>query len=78
MALLMLTLHIVTYAYAQGKRDARLNSIEEAVKGHDGTREMLASLSATVHSLNQTVGELKEAIHDIAPRVVRQPRGAHG
>ena len=63
--------HIVRYAYQQGKTEQRLEAVEGASASHGEMRELLAKLSAMVGGMNESIQELKAAIHEIAPRSIR-------
>lgn len=68
---LALIVHVVRYAYTQGQTDQRLRTVEESVRDHGTIKDLLAGLSATVKGLEGSVAELRQAIHEIAPRTPR-------
>jgi hypothetical protein len=69
--LLGMIVHIVTYAYQRGRTDNRLEALEKSHSNHATTDKLIASLTAMVEALKDSVERLDHAVVEINGRMFR-------
>ena len=69
--LLALLAHVVTYAYQRGRTDTRLDALESSHTSQAATDRLLASLTAMVEALKDSVERLDHAVVEINNRMFR-------
>lgn len=59
-----LGVHIVVYAFKEGRKEQRLQAVEEKVKAIGGIETTLASVTATMAALGGKIDDLKSDIRE--------------
>jgi hypothetical protein len=70
-----LLVHVMRYAYGQGRTDERLKALERGHEDLGEARQLMAALTATVTALKESVDGLQAAVGEIR-RHLFQTQGA--
>ena len=73
-----LIVHVILYAYHQGRTDNRLDQVERAQQGLEGVGVLLAALTATVEGLKEAVKRLDAAVEALNARSFRNTADKEG
>lgn len=67
-----LVVHLVKYAYDQGRSEQRIASLERNQSDIGQSQNLLGALTATVTGLKESVDGLQDAVNEIRRQVFRQ------